>query len=420
MNSKNPNSKTINLVVWLLGKCPSREDMEKISLLMEFQATKPIGNSALLVVLAAEPRYDLEYANTESGTALLMKALGHPFEPLLQCYQKVEKRSKQKYRESMAASKIRNFGFEMTRLKLIHFMTWSEVMAQAYELDDEHLEQQHQQQMKSEGIHFFDITAQAKSILPPTTSSKPEIIPESNSIPTVGSLRKVLADFLPAEVMDIVLRSEEDSEISTKRGNSGGSGGGKGGFQDEEGQSDSEDNSVTEEGSEADDGVNGMMNAMTKSVRLAGDFLSLAWASGSTGSPVGKSATTAETRQSAINRRRSKPHRDATDEKRKSSTSSKKEHVKDMNQVRSFKQVSDMKVRFDREMKILMKVRIKQYVSLLVEDVATKDSTASVASPTDSIPTVATEVPPSSTTTTTTTTTTTSGADSVDSSCGIM
>ena len=387
------DSKTVNLVVWFLGDCPNQEDLEKIALLMEFQATRPIGNSALLIILAAEPRYDLEDNNghmKEEAKNNLLKALGHPFDPLIQCYQRAIRKAKQIYRENHHDSLT-----EIRRLNLIHYQTWPEVMALAFERDAELQRKAAAESINSTNSNNHNSDGHADSLLPSlgwgvqlegiltsqiqNTGKEKEAalasgskdgasLSEASSSPSVEALRAVLLEFIPEEVVErILFDSEEIDQISNATSS---------------GKTPTKEEAVEDSASESsesthreDTDISGaVLNAMAKSVRLAGDFFASAF-----------KATTFTNEQAADDEAAA-----ALQKKRRSSDDNNTNNINDNNikprkggkrksargngnvgqQIQSFKQLRAMKARFDVEMRILLSSKVKKYVSILIDDCA--------------------------------------------------
>ena len=131
--------KPINLVVWILGVCPSEEVLTKAKKLF-IQQSKARGRSVLLVVLASETKAYLDERTDET-----LLEIADPFQPLIAIYREAvadsallpdyEDVSTVVYDER----NIHELGDRLPRaprLIMQHAVTWSEILAQAYILED--------------------------------------------------------------------------------------------------------------------------------------------------------------------------------------------------------------------------------------------------------------------------------------------
>jgi len=357
---KQSGNKEANLVIWILGNCPNEEDLQKASMLMNFQAHRPIGNSALLIILAAEPRNDLDL-RPEDGNHLL-ESIGNLFDPILHCYQKAIKTAKQTLREQSAMQNSLK-SIEINRLHLIHFVSWSEVMARAYRIDDDDA-QQSKELLNEAGLLLEKSTGLRTQGSQKVTEGVGDYDTVTSSIPSIHALSKVLLSFMPSEVVEVVLQPEEEESQQSHAGKDGKIRTLKGdkGLDVEEIASESEESSEDGRGRRRGRGstASGIAAAVTKSVRYASDFLLNSAKQVSTGTTDLLNTITPQKDPVVSNMSDSKSR-----DENSNTTPSKKDPT-----IRSFKQVKDMKKRYDREIELLVAADIKKYMSIVLADVS--------------------------------------------------
>jgi len=238
-------------------------------------------------------------------------------------------------------------------------------MACAYRIDDDDVQQSKKVSQNEEVGSLLEKTS---SELKPQSGREGvgEYETEISSIPTLDALSKVLLKFMPSEVVEMILRPPEEEEpLQVEEDGKSRSWKSDKGSDVEEMVSDSEDSSDDDRGRRRGRGstAGGIAAAVTKSVRYAGDFLFHSAKQVTTG--TADLLNTIAPQPTVSNKSDLSKSRDE-----KSISTSPKQDPK----IRSFKEVKDMKKRYDREIKLLVAADIKRYVSIVLADVANTSS----------------------------------------------
>mmetsp|Transcript_10439 Transcript_10439/g.10061 ORF Transcript_10439/g.10061 Transcript_10439/m.10061 type:complete len:1210 (+) Transcript_10439:1354-4983(+) len=199
------DGKALNLVVWVLGVCPPPTAIEKASRLFERQALAN-DQTALLVVLASETEVELDEENPDT-----LKRIASPFKPFLNCYiNAVKKAVGDTLNEDddedieMDGIKYERHGTKnpsTSRLMLQHWMSWQEVVAQAFVSEDKANAKLEKNGIKIEQIitknkSKFDLLKRKKKPVAQEVGKEKKRLEgkEGTEYPTHLSIRRVMTD----------------------------------------------------------------------------------------------------------------------------------------------------------------------------------------------------------------------------------
>lgn len=204
LHEEPPHEKACNFVVWIISKAPSHKMFGNIEKVLEYQYNSK-RNVALLIVLAAEYRVDIR----EDDVASLMM-VAQPFQRFITFYEA------RMYELEMAAkdkNNGRNLGnvsrytpkafkkqIRRPRIKLCHWLSFSEVLSKAYILGAN---------FRKREILGMDLTqsTQAKIIngVLSDNSTHSEVNAVTSTVPSYQLVREVLEDYLTADATTRVL-----------------------------------------------------------------------------------------------------------------------------------------------------------------------------------------------------------------------
>lgn len=184
---------TVPMIIWLVGECPASDNtLKRIQIMFERQLSG-YHKATLVVILAAEARIDLP-----SDDHILDK-MANPFEQLLQCYDKAVENLTRKDDNSMmnTTTSFRNNGKKSSRsgsnishvndhrLMLFHWVTWSEIIAKAFLVEEE-------------------------VAMPDTPASTPEPSASGNSkLPTLKTVKQLVSEYFISEATDRIFAMKE-------------------------------------------------------------------------------------------------------------------------------------------------------------------------------------------------------------------
>ncbi len=208
--------KQLNIVSWVLGRSPPTSEQKKFRALIASQLTKEKLSSVLLIILAAEQRYDV--SNTDKD---MLSKIADPFADILNWYQDSVNMSNSS-KENVSVSNSGTTGNpdiayktasnleilptnpERAKVAILHFVSWAEVMAKAYQRDDiarQRLKMRREQedQRKNQAIKQLNSSPVDDIEL----SSGMEA--EDSQLPTILSLKRVLMDIFSVEVAEKII-----------------------------------------------------------------------------------------------------------------------------------------------------------------------------------------------------------------------
>lgn len=218
LNQEAPE-KELNIVTWVIGRSPPTSEQKKFRALMQQQRSRKKASSVLLIILAAEQRYDVN--NTEKD---MLTKIADPFADFLNWYhdslQSVDPNKKDN--ESDSASVIEaglcspftiasNLGILPSKdvnakVAVLHYISWAEVMAKAYQLDDVErqrlrLRSQEDQQKKNDITKNSKVGQQTLDEVDLDTS----IEFADSQLPSILSLKEVLMRIFSVEVAEKII-----------------------------------------------------------------------------------------------------------------------------------------------------------------------------------------------------------------------
>jgi hypothetical protein len=197
--------KELNIVTWVLGRSPPTSEQKKFRALMSQHLWHEKHPSVLLIILAAEQRYDV--TNTDKD---MLSKIADPFADFLNWYNdSLQPPETKKDDESESGDASKNIAFHIAstlgilpvkdvhaKVAVLHYVTWAEIMARSYQLDDIERQRLKMRRDQEDQQNMGKAEHDADSNLNPLSDSQ---------LPTVMSLKEILMSIFSVEVAEKIL-----------------------------------------------------------------------------------------------------------------------------------------------------------------------------------------------------------------------
>jgi len=218
LHEEPPHEKACNIVVWVMSRAPSNHSYEKIQQIIEMQHDSR-RNVALLIVMAAEVRVDLPEDEESS-----LKTVAEPFQSFIHFFQGVMKQlalvskfenDSQSHLGNISIYTPRAFKNQVRRprLKLCHWLTFSEVLASSFLIGFD-------QRLNWAKIAYADspFPSQLRVAYGISHGNGLNKIPTVNtSLPSVELIRAALSEYMTTAAISRIIGRQTIAKTSTKK-----------------------------------------------------------------------------------------------------------------------------------------------------------------------------------------------------------
>jgi len=211
-----------NLVVWMISKSPPLQSYHRLARILENQVLNST-KTALLIMMSSELRLDLNETLAET-----INIIADPFKKFRNFYEntlsrfiflyQLHNKTIDKVRLNNVTDNVPTATKELLRhpnLRLCHWLTWSEIIAKAYQLEDENILLKQNNEYNEHDQYSAKIKSQ---ILKEKLAHNTSDFNEKFSLPKVDTLRIILARYFTNDVIErIIGRFEESKKITVDK-----------------------------------------------------------------------------------------------------------------------------------------------------------------------------------------------------------